>query len=51
MPLIAYGSIMISNSLAGPEALRAIGPFVMGLALIAAATCLGVYRRQLRAAT
>jgi putative membrane protein len=39
MPLVAYGSIMISNSLAeGPEALSVIGPFVMGLPLIAAAT-------------
>ncbi len=45
MPLIAYGSIMISNSLAGgPEALRVIGPFVMGLPLIAAAARLVKYR-------
>jgi putative membrane protein len=52
MPLIAYGSIMISNSLAaGPEALRVIGPFVMGLPLIAAATRLRSYRRQLHAAS
>jgi uncharacterized membrane protein len=51
MPLIAYGSIMISNSLAGPEALRVIGPFVMGLPLIAAATRLRIYRRQLHAVT
>jgi uncharacterized membrane protein len=50
MPLIAYGSIMISNMLAGPEALRVIGPFVMGLPLIAAATRLRVYQRQLHAA-
>jgi uncharacterized membrane protein len=51
MPLIAYGAIMISNSLAGPEAVRVIGPFVMGLALIAAATRLRIYHRQLHAAT
>jgi putative membrane protein len=44
MPLIAYGAIMISNMLAGPEALRVIGPFVMGVPLIAAATRLRVYR-------
>jgi putative membrane protein len=50
MPLIAYGAIMISNSLAGPEALRVIGPFVMGLTLIAAATRLGRYHRQSHAA-
>jgi putative membrane protein len=50
MPLIAYGSIMISNMLAGPEALRVIGPFVMGLALIAAATRLRIYHRQRRVA-
>jgi putative membrane protein len=51
MPLIAYGAIMISNSLAGPEAMRVIGPFVMGLALIAAATRLRIYHRQLHAVT
>jgi putative membrane protein len=50
MPLIAYGAIMISNSLAGPEGVRVIGPFVMGLPLIAAATRLRVYRRQSYAA-
>jgi putative membrane protein len=50
MPLIAYGAILISNSLAGPEALRVIGPFVMGLPLIAAATRLRVYRSQSPAA-
>jgi uncharacterized membrane protein len=39
MPLVAYGSLMIANSLAnGPEALRVIGPFVMGLPLLIAAT-------------
>ena len=47
MPLVAYGSIMISNSLAsGPEALHVIGPFVMGLPLIAAITRLGNYRNR-----
>jgi hypothetical protein len=52
MPLIAYGSIMISNSLASSsEALRVIGPFVMGLPLIAAATRLRVYRQQRHAAS
>ena len=51
MPLIAYGSIMISNSLAsGPEALHVIGPFVMGLPLIAAAARLNNYRRQMQTA-
>lgn len=39
MPLVAYGSIMISNSLAsGPLALRVIAPFVMGIPLLVAAT-------------
>jgi hypothetical protein len=42
---------MISNMLAGPEALRVIGPFVMGLPLIAAATRLRIYHRQLHAVT
>ncbi len=51
MPLIAYGSILISNSLSGPEALRVIGPFVMGVALLAAAIRLGVYHRQLSVTT
>jgi uncharacterized membrane protein len=50
MPLIAYGSIMISNSLAGPAGLPVIGLFVMGLPLIAAATRLRIYRRQLQTA-
>ena len=50
MPLIAYGSIMISNSLAGPDALRVIGPFVMGLPLIAAATRLISNRRKITVA-
>ena len=36
MPLIAYGSIMIYNMLAGPEALRVIGPFAMGIPLLVA---------------
>ena len=47
MPLIAYGAIMISNSLAGPEAVRVIGPFVMGIPLIVAAARLVTYQRQL----
>jgi hypothetical protein len=39
MPLVIYASVMISNSLStGPEALHVIGPFVMGLPLIAAVT-------------
>ena len=47
MPLIAYGSTMISNSLAsGPEALHVIGPFVMGLPLMGAAARLTRYRPQ-----
>lgn len=37
MPLLAYGSMMISNSLtSGLETLRVIGPIVMGLPLVAA---------------
>ena len=40
MPLIAYGSVMIGNSFAGeaygPKALQLIGPFVMGIPLLAA---------------
>jgi hypothetical protein len=37
MPLLAYGSMMISNSLtSGLDALRVIGPIVMGLPLVAA---------------
>ena len=51
MPLVAYGSVLISNSLGGPEALRVIGPFVMGLALIAAATRLRIYHQQGRSAS
>ena len=51
MPLVAYGSVLISNSLDGPEALRVIGPFVMGLALLAAATRLRIYHRQGRSAS
>jgi putative membrane protein len=50
MPLIAYGSMMIATVLVGPEALRVIGPFVMGLPLIAAATRLRIYHRQTHAA-
>lgn len=39
MPLIAYGAMMITNSLSsGLEALRVIGPFVMGVPLAAALT-------------
>ena len=39
MPLVAYGAMMLSNVLGGggPEALVVIGPFVMGLPLVAAA--------------
>jgi uncharacterized membrane protein len=50
MPLVAYGSLMIANSLAGgPAALQVIGPFVMGLPLLAASTQLWQYaRRQIR---
>ena len=51
MPLIAYGAVMISNSLAGPEALRVIGPFVMGIPLIVAAARLSTHHRQLSTAT
>ena len=48
MPLVAYGSLMISTSLSGgPEALRVIGPFVMGLPLIAAAARLHAVRDTL----
>ena len=43
-PLVAYGSLMIANSLAGgPAALQVIGPFVMGLPLLAASTRLWKY--------
>ncbi len=39
MPLVIYASVMISNSLStGPDALHVIGPFVMGLPLMAAVT-------------
>jgi uncharacterized membrane protein len=50
LPLIAYGSLMITNSLAGgPAALQVIGPFVMGLPLLAASTRLWKYAgRQAR---
>ncbi len=51
MPLVAYGSVLISNSLDGPEALRVIGPFVMGLALIVAAARLRIYQQQGRNAS
>jgi len=46
-PLVAYGSLMIANSLAGgPAALQVIGPFVMGLPLLAASTRLWAYAGQ-----
>lgn len=45
LPLLAYGSIMISNMLAsGPGALHVIAPFVMGLPLAMAITRLTQYR-------
>lgn len=39
MPLVAYGSLMIANSFSmAPQALHVIGPFVMGIPLLAAAS-------------
>lgn len=47
LPLLAYGSIMISNMLSsGPDALHVIAPFAMGLPLVMALTRLAHYRVQ-----
>jgi uncharacterized membrane protein len=41
LPLISYGSIMVSNIIPGePPELRIIGPIVMGIPLAIAVTCL-----------
>ena len=47
MPLVAYGAMMISNSLVSNlGALRVIGPVVMGLPLVAAVARLGILPKE-----
>jgi len=47
MPLVAYGAMMISNSLVSSlGALRVIGPVVMGLPLVAAVARLGILPKE-----
>ena len=45
LPLVAYGSMLVADLVAGgPEALAVIGPFVMGVPLLAAASRLRIRR-------